>query len=129
MAYERKYKVTRQVGGNALFRSWDSYTEGDFVVGELVSTYVDPTYNNTNYRIKVLEAGFKDGSQEDYIGKTLVLNGCAHLHKAVEEGIEIGNIIQVEYTGNDIVQTGKFAGRKVHTMEVALCELEEDLDL
>jgi hypothetical protein len=124
MSYKRKYAVKKKLSGSQSYRKWEDYSEGDVVVGEFVGIHTCQ-YDKQNPKIKVLEADFKDGSGEDLVGKTLVLNSCGSLDKAMEE-VEENDILQVEYTGKIVLEKGPFAGKTAHTMEVSICEADEE---
>jgi hypothetical protein len=76
---------------------------------------------------KVVETQFKDKNANFEEGKTVVLNRCGMLAKALE-GVEFGQIIQLEYNGIGTIEKGKFKGKEAHSMEIQLVELEESSD-
>jgi len=121
---KRVFKVQRKLGGSKLFRKWDLWTVGDVVIGKLVG-YHDDDYGHKCPIIEVLDAQFKDEAENQRVGgKQLVLNSCGVLAKALESA-DLGDIIQVAYTGQSLIEKGKYKGKKAHTMDVDLL-VEED---
>lgn len=124
--YKRRYQVKKQINGSQTYRKWEEYSVGDIVIGEYIGDHVCQ-YKHSNPKIKVLEAMFKDGSGEDMEGKTLVLNACGSLTKAMEQ-VEEGDIIQVEYQGKNLLTKGPYAGKESHSVSLAICEEAEETD-
>lgn len=119
---KRSYKITKTISGSQSYRKWSEYKEGDVVIGQYVGIHICQ-YDKENVKIKVLDAQFKDGSGESFIGKTLVINHCGSLEHAMKEVSE-GECLQIEYTGKTMLTKGPFKGKEAHTVEVNVVELD-----
>ncbi len=106
METKRKFKVTRTVSAQQEYRKWSDYAEGDVVIGQFAGIHIC-SYDKENYKVKVLDAQFKDGSGEALIGKILVLNSCGSLDKAMKE-VQVGEYVQMEYTGTVPITKGPY---------------------
>lgn len=123
---KRVYKVAKSVSGlEKVFRKWNDYTEGDYVIGEYIADHKD-SYENVCVVIKVLEAKFDDGTHKKFIDKNLVLNAAGSLNKSFEDNVEKGDIVRVEYTGMKTIPKGKRAGEDAHSFKIDIMEDEED---
>lgn len=122
-----------QIGGGKVFRPWGHWTEGDSIVGKLVGTSED-SFGNENFEIEVEEVEFdeevvetknKNGEKVEMkapkVGDIFVLNSCGSLERAMQN-CDNGDIIKVIYTGEIILNKGKFKGKKAHTMKVMRAE-------
>jgi hypothetical protein len=125
MTFKRRYQVTREVSGPKTFRKWEEYSSGDIVIGQYVGDHEDTTYGKTHRKIKVEDVYFKGEKPENFIGKTLVLNSAGFLDKAFDS-IQIGEIVQVEYTGKGVITKGPYKGKEGHTGLVNVVTLEDD---
>lgn len=121
---KRKFKSVRTVSAQQMYRKWSDYAEGDVVIGQYVGIHVCD-YEKENMKIKVVDAQFKDGTGENYIGKVLVLNSCGSLDKARKE-VSLNEYIQMEYTGTTEITKGKFTGKDAHTISLEVVELDEE---
>jgi hypothetical protein len=125
MEQKRNYVVRKALSaGNQTYRKWSDYSEGDVVVGTFVGIHTCQ-YDKENFKVKVLDAQFADGTGDSFIGKTLVLNNVAFLNTAMEKVTE-GEVVQVEYTGTTPISKGKYAGKDCHTGSVAVVEIEAE---
>jgi hypothetical protein len=129
---KRKYVVKKKMTlGQRTFRKWEDWEVGDILIGKYVSQGTDQ-YDKPSYVIEVYEAQFKDKKAAKVAsdGINLCLNSCGMLDKAME-GVEFGEVIQVEYTGTATIEKGKYKGKESHMMDVMVVEEEgdeEDLD-
>lgn len=121
--FKRKFAVKKQLNGAQTYKKWSDYATGDMVIGTFVGVHTCQ-YDKENYKIKVEDCFFKDGSGEDLIGKTLVLNNCGSLAKAMED-VNEKDLIQVEYLGKSVLEKGLYAGKEAHSVAVAIVEEEE----
>jgi hypothetical protein len=121
---KRKYRVSEKVSGSPkVFKGWKDWKVGDTVIGVFKDTYIDK-YKKTATVINVEETFFK-GDKAEYAGKDLVLNSCGKLDKAVEK-LQKGDLIQIEYKGKSMLETGPYAGKEAHDVQVDKIELVED---
>ncbi len=125
-----KTSVVSKTGGPALFKGWKDYQEGNYVIGEYLSSYETEFRGSvsSNYRIKVLECDFtcktKEGEEVDPTGKTLVLNSAGSLAKFMAD-VKEGMLIEMVYGGK---QPGS-DGSLYHTftkLEAGYPEMVED---
>jgi hypothetical protein len=123
---KRKFTVTKTLSGQQSYRKWSDYSEGDTMVGEFVGIHVCQ-YKKNNVKLRILEANFKDGSGDTYTDKVLVVNHCGALENAMDE-VELGEFIQIEYTGTTKLMKGPFAGKDCHTVAVSVVEIEGSSD-
>lgn len=122
---KRQFKAKRKLGGGRKqFRKWDEWNEGDILIAKLADTYEDQ-YGKTVWVMAVVDAQFKDGSGDKYIGKDLALNSCGMLDKAMKRA-SLGTMVQITYDGQSTIEKGKFAGKESHVVQVD--EVEEDID-
>jgi hypothetical protein len=103
---KRTFKPTVVRANNvaSLFRSWNEWDEGDYVVGEYHSTY-ETTFKKAvqhNWRVKVTDCNFKcrdkEGKEINPIGKIITLNSAGQLNKFMK-GVDIGMMVDVTYGG------------------------------
>jgi hypothetical protein len=128
---KRKLVVKRSLTLQKSYRSWDEYTVGDIVVGEIVGWHED-NYGKKGPVVKVEEAFFKDAAAaKKATGQNLVLNSNGMLSNALKEGgIEpgdVGAIIQVEYQGKNKLTKGPYKGKDAHVVDVAIMGEEEEV--
>lgn len=124
MEKRRVFKPTRNLRkGAQMYRKWTDWEVSDYVIGTLTAINID-NYGKNNYVVKVEEAHFMDKSGKNFVGKTLGINECASL-KMQLEGVELGAIIQVTYTGIVKIEKGNFAGKDAHTVDVNIGEMDE----
>ena len=122
---KRKFTAKKKLNGSQLYRKWSEYSIGDWLIGKYVGIHEDKTYNKEHFKIEVEEAEFKDGTGDDYQGKTLVLNTTGGLEKAMDKAEE-GQFFQFEYCGMETMTGGIYAGKDAHSIEVTLVEEEGD---
>ena len=110
--------VRATTGGPALFKGWKEWSQGNYVIGEFLSSF-ETTYRgqtSTNFRIKVLECDFtcttKEGEEVDPTDKTLVLNAAGQLNKFMQD-VKPKMLVEVVYGGK---QPGS-DGALYHTFE------------
>jgi hypothetical protein len=124
---KRKFVVKRKLTVQKTYRKWEDWDIGDIVIGEYQAVHKDQ-YGKDCPVIRVEDAFFKDKKvQKEVIGKNLVLNANGMLSKALE-GIDLGEIIQVEYRGKSSIEKGPYKGKEAHLVQVDLVE-EDDSDL
>lgn len=131
MAAKRVFKTKKKLSGEPMnFRKWSDYEEGDYVVGEYVGIHTDQ-YDKECMKMKVEDAVFRDKkAAKNVIGKILVLNAAGQLNKAMEK-MDEGQFVQVTYNGMSTIETGKYAGKDSHVLDIQLMEeegAEEDED-
>lgn len=119
---KRVFTTKKKLSGQAVYRKWEEWDMGDILIGKLMG-YKDDQYGNKCPLIQVIDSQFKDKKANIEEGKTIQLNKCGMLAKALESVTE-GEIVQIEYTGQSTIEKGKYKGKEAHTMEVQL--LEED---
>lgn len=122
---KRPYKKSKSLTLSKVYRPWEEYAEGDFVVGKVVGFHKD-NYDKKSVVVEVEEASFVDKKKaKEVTGKNLVLNSCGQLEKQIEnEEIQIGHILEVIYKGKSTIEKGKYKGKEAHVLEINL--LEED---
>lgn len=108
----------KQLTGNSKYRSWKEWANGDFIIGEVVR--FQPNNKNPKFQdivIKVKQVGFK--AQTNVVENDMFsINGNSGIQKAIEVGIDDGDIIKVTYGGMAVVKTGQWAGTKTHVTSV-----------
>lgn len=132
MTEKRKYKVSKSLSGPKAYRKWEDWAVGDTVIGKYTGNHTDQ-YKKVCPILLVEQTFWKDKNDgEEMEGKSLVLNHCGTLAKAMESVSE-GQIIQLEYTGTAEIQKGPYAGKDAHTMKVDIVveddSSEEEVDL
>lgn len=111
----------RQVTGQSKYRAWNGWKKGDTIVLKVES--FSPNKKNAKYSDitgKVISHNFQqsDIHPED----RMTLNGTTGTQKAVDTGMKVGDVIQVVYSGQEIVKTGQWQGSKTHAMEVYIAD-------
>jgi len=115
---KRKYETKRSMTLQKVYRKWSEFSVGDVVVGKYVADHED-NYKKTNPVLKIEECFFKDG--KDLKGQNLVINACGTVNQVFytgKEPIKKGEIVQIEYTGTTEMDSGLYAGKDCHTMNI-----------
>lgn len=126
MTQKRVFKTAKKLtAGPSVYRTWTEWEEGDLFVGRYTGSTENKKFKGQyNYSFEVEYAEFKDRKKEkEVIGKTLTLNQCGMLSKAMDKTSE-GTLLQLTYTGKHEIQNGPMAGKESHTMEIV--EVEEE---
>lgn len=129
MAIKRKFKSKKKLSSTrATYRPWKEWETGDIIIGVFKSSQTD-NYDKPNWLVEVVEAFFpgKPKLAKKLVGQVLGLNSNGKLDKAME-GVEPGDMIQVEYKGMSTIEKGKYKGKDAHDVEVDLVEEEGDED-
>lgn len=121
---KRVFQTRKTLTGSNVYRPWKQYNEGDVVVGVYEGVHVD-NFKKNNAKVKVHYAEFADGTGADFEGKTLVINSCGSLEKALETMTE-GSAYQFVYNGTITLQKGPYAGKEAHSVEIAEVDLESE---
>lgn len=126
MAVVRRRK---SIGGSKCYRPWNSWSEGDQVVGKFVEIGED-TYGKPNYVIEIEELNFEhevaEGKMKAEVGARIGLNSAGNLDYKMKE-VEIGQIVEITYEGTEVLPDNhKFKGKACHQVEVVVLEDEED---
>ena len=124
MTAKRIFNVKKTLTGSNVYRTWKEYSEGDVVVGTFQGVHID-NYKKNNAKIKVAYAEFADGTGEDLVGKTLVINSCGSLEKALEN-MDEGSAYQFIYNGTIQLQKGPYAGKDAHSVAIEEVDLTEE---
>jgi hypothetical protein len=114
----------KQVGGARKYRPWRSWAEGDYIIAKFKETYIDK-YKNEGWVVEILECEFEEKETEFKEGEVVGLNAAGGLAYAMEEVLP-GNIVRIEYTGLDTLDSGDFKGSSVHTFKVGIDDSELD---
>ena len=122
----RTFKVKKKLNGPQNYRKWSDYAIGDLILGTFVGIHEDKKYGKEHFKMKVMDAQFKDGTGDEFEDKILVLNACGSLSKAMD-GVEEGQVFQVEYLGMAEMEAGNYAGKEAHSVEVSIME-EDDTE-
>jgi len=114
----------RRVGGARTFKSWKSWTKGDFVEGIFTGTSED-NYQKTNYHIEVKNYEFADGTDLPE-GKQLGLNSNGSLDYQFQDIAE-GSQVMVEYEGKGMLEKGLYKGKEFHQVSVSVADGEDSV--
>jgi hypothetical protein len=125
--FQKRVTVKKSLSGARKFRKWDDYAIGDVLIGKYLGRTQPDQYGKINTIVEVLDAQFKDGTGEDYNGKSLVLNSNGILDKNIEEVSE-GEYIQIEYGGKATIEKGKYKGKEAHSMKIEVVEIGDEED-
>ena len=118
----------RTMNGGSKYRKWKDWEVGDFVVGKFVDTRTD-NYGKPNWILEVEEFEFDDEDMELEVGDRLGLNSCGSLDAVMEDKVDEGMVIRVEYAGKSTLPDNhKFAGKEVHSVIVQVAEDEDSVD-
>ena len=126
----RTFVKRRSLAGSMSYRSWEKYAVGESVTGKIIGFFED-NYKKIGMKIEVYDTDFQDDSGAELVGKTLAINSCGSLVKAIEEVQEMfeadpksSNIIRVQYNGKVQVQKGTYAGTLCHTTDMDILDEE-----
>ena len=128
----RRFVVTKAVSlGNVIYRAWDSWKEGEYVVGKFVKFHRDERYDKTDLILLVEEASWDSTLK----GKKLNLKENAMLakyYKEIEEASkDSGVFVQIIYNGKSVMEKGKYKGKEAHSLDIQIVEdsmgVEDDL--
>lgn len=126
MAIKRKFKSKKKLSSTrATYRPWKEWQTGDIIIGIFKGSQTD-NYDKPNWLVEIVEAFFpsKPKLAAKLKGQILGLNSNGKLDKAME-GVEPGDMVQVEYKGMSTIEKGKYKGKDAHDVEVDLVE-EDD---
>jgi hypothetical protein len=125
---KRVFKTKKTLSGTkSEFRAWKEWSEGDYVIGQLIGTNQNKkNKSKKDWIIKVEDAEFEDSKlARELVGKNLTLNTAGQLDKGMDQ-VEIGDLVKVMYNGSAEMQGGDYKGEMAHNMEVSLVEEESD---
>ena len=123
---KRVFKPTGKLTkGPSMYRKWSDWSVGDVLIAHYTGTAVDKKYGKLGRVVEVVEASFKDGSGDQYTGKTLTLNQTGKLHKALDEQ-PFGIIFQLTFKGKTEITSGPYAGDEANDMDIMIGELESE---
>lgn len=113
----RKFNF-KQAGGARKYRPWKQWAEGDYIICKYKGTYTDK-FRNECWEVETIESSFEDTDAEFSEGQVVGLNSAGGLAYALEEATP-GCILRIEYTGQDVLQSGDYKGSEVHTFKVGI---------
>lgn len=124
MPAKRVFKSKKKLsGGRCTYRAWGEWEVGDLIIGKFKGSKVDQ-FKKPNWLVEVEDAMFADAkAAKKLIGQVIGLNSAGQLDKAMEK-VEEGDMIQVLYNGTSEIESGKYAGKDAHLIEVDLVEEE-----
>lgn len=122
---KRVFKTKKKLsGGNNIYRAWDKWSEGDYIIGTFVGEGPNDKWHNPTYQIKIEEAVFSDKkAAKELIGQVVTLNNTGGFGKSMKDVSE-GDMLQIEYTGQNEITKGEWKGEMAHAIEVDLVEEE-----
>lgn len=125
-----KKRVFRQVVGQKAYRKWSLWEEGDWIEGIYVRKDIDFKYKKNVYLIELLDCGLADQEVEDNFRrmKNVQINSNGLIEKAFE-GIEVGQVVRIDYHGTSEITKGEHAGEQAHSVTVSVASWEEDTGL
>jgi hypothetical protein len=123
MTVKRVFNVKKTLTGSNIYRPWKDYSEGDVIVGTFQGVHID-NYKKNNAKVKVAYAELADGTGDTLVGKTLVINSCGSLDKALDN-MDEGSAYQFVYNGKITLDRGPYAGKEAHSVAIEEVDLEE----
>jgi len=117
----RVFKTKKKLNGSKVYKAWKEWQAGDYVIGKYSGTSKDK-YRKNSWHLDIIETSFADGSTFDE-GKTMGINSTGMVDK-VMEGVDLGEIIRMDYEGTEVLTSGDFEGSDAHVTTVSI--LEED---
>lgn len=108
----------KKVKGSSKYLTWKKWLCGDYLIGKFVEEGQDQ-FGNPSYRTEVIETSLEDVEE----GDTFTLNSNGALNYKMED-VNKGDIIRVEYLGEDILDNPKspFNGKPYHKVELEVAE-------
>lgn len=108
-----------QIGGAAKYRKYDAWDAGDQIAGELVEVRADQ-FGKPAYVIKVQDVMFKKTSEQPSIGEMFTLNSAGGLAYKLEQagGVNVGDVMGIEYNGKVTIEKGKWKGKVSHDIDL-----------
>lgn len=133
---KRTFTPTKQLSGKPMkFRKWSEYSVGDVLVCKYIKTTPNKfSEKKPNYIVEIIEAFLKDKKvQKEWVeGTHVCLNTIGMLDKALSD-VTSGSLIQITYNGSNVMETGIFAGKEAHAVEVVGIKedstSDDDMDL
>lgn len=111
----------KQLTGNTKFLSYKEWKPSDFVVGKIER--FSPNSKNTKVTdvvVTILESNILNERVTLSPKDLFTINGTTALQKALDTGVEEGDIIKVIYLGKETVKTGPWKGTMANKLEVYL---------
>lgn len=121
----RSFKVKQELTGSTIYRAWNKWVDGEFIIGKYINKKLDK-YGKNNYLVRVIESNIDIEE-----GKVIGLNACGSIDNALAD-VAFEETIQVIYTGMMKLTDGKFKGKDCHTCNIAIMQeegTEQEVDL
>lgn len=131
----------KSIGGNKMYRNWQLWSEGDYVLGKFTGTSTD-NFGKENFNIDIMETNIEFDPEHHYIptrgknkgkkvfdrevkvGETISLNNAGSLAYKMES-VNEGEIVRVTYAGTDTLPDDhQYAGSDFHVIELEVAETE-----
>lgn len=120
----RKFKT---MNGGAKYRAWKLWEVGDYVIGKFIDVRTD-NYGKPNWILQVEEIEFDEETDVE-VGDRFGLNSCGSLDKVMEDKVNEGDTVRVEYAGKSTLPDNhKYAGKEVHSVIVQIAEDDESYE-
>jgi len=116
----------KQLTGSSKFLSYKEWSVNDFVVGKVVRFQ----QNNKNPKVQdvivsVIDSNIKKDKLTLTKNDTFTINGTTALQKALDAGVEDGDIIKVVYLGKEPVKTGAYKGQLANKLDVFVAPAQD----
>lgn len=125
---KRTFKTKKTLSGvRTEFRAWKEWDEGDVLICKLIGTSQNrKNKSKKDWIVEVVEAFFTDKKAQKKFkeGVKMTLNCAGQLDKGMEQ-VEVGEMVQITYNGQQEMKGGAYAGEMAHLHEVVTVE-EDD---
>lgn len=116
----------KQLTGSSKFLSYKDWAINDFVVGKIERFQV----NSKNPKVQdvvvtVLDSNIKKEKVTLAQQDTFTINGTTALQKALDRGVEDGDIIKVVYLGKEAIKTGPYKGQLANKLDVFVAPAQD----
>jgi len=122
-------RTRRQIGGAKSFKKWNTFTEGDYIIGKYVEEGFDNKFKKPTYTFEIEDFEVQDpsihGDKSLEIGERVTLNHLAALEQKLAQ-VNIGDVVELVYNGKaPLPEKHAFAGTMAHQVDVFVCDEEE----
>lgn len=116
----------KQLTGSSKFLSYKEWAVNDYVVGKILRFQ----QNNKNPKVQDVIVTVVDSNiKKDKITLTksdvFTINGTTALQRALDQGVEDGDIIKVIYLGKESIKTGTYKGQLANKLDVFVAPAQD----
>jgi len=116
----------KKLTGNSKFLSYKDWAVNDYVVGKVEIL----KQNSKNPKVQdavitIIDTNIKKPNLTLAKNDRFTINGTTALQKALDAGVEEGDILKVVYLGKEEVKTGQWKGTKANKLDVFVAPAQD----